>query len=1197
MSNNPKLDQSIKQVLESLPVVVSDIQERPDYNQNPAFADDIKHLNNFKQELLIANVAPSLSTSAMAELQNTAKNTILPMIENQIAANVAITKMGQLNTNRTITPTLATKLNINLASFQDEVQLLVAYLSEALTPPPPEKGRLLRLEVSGAQKIDDNRYIADYAPVGNVVIRAVVEPNDPSVIESLNWEGGESGSTKDCRLIPLDRITRKDSPAVITAWLGDTRLQISVTVRPLLGGLDVSNAIYNGERWIAQYSADGEPVTVRATMMPDIPDAYRYLSWDGGNIDPQHQNDRRLVPRNAVTQPGKPVAVSAKLNPQLEVQIEVVPQLTALTVSTGDGLANPTATEGNTSRYTIAYGNGNITVTAVTQPASVEAWAHIAWTGNGVDGGQANIKTLPRNALTTFGQEGQTITATLGDTARTAIIKVAPTLVSLAVSTVDGAVAATATVGNTSDYAVNYADGNITVTATTSPQEQAAWAYIAWTGDGVDGGQANIKTLPRNALTTFGQAGKTITATLGDTARTAIIKVVPTLVSLAVSTLDGAVAATATIGNTSDYAVNYADGNITVTATTSPQEQAAWAYIVWTGDGVDGGQANIKTLTRNTLTPFGQAGRSLTATVNGAALIARIKVVPTLNALTIPVYGFATGVGQQWYSYQLNSPNTFNISDANPKAVAQAATTPDTAAAWAYIVWTDDGNLNQVEAGSQARLRTVRLNAANTVNLTATIGAQQLQAQLAIRAPQQWPGNGAQLALNNITFSGGRAVTIDYETGSTLANLRYSGHFPRTWYRANPGTAQQYPQAVLYQPPQTYTRNTPVGIAAQIGITQAPNADANNTPIRATAFFRRPGGNASQLSWQQNVDIPAAGGGPVVFPATNSANLPDVVLHEDQLLVFWEFRIGVGNWVLFDVSEHSVYVTLADPIATERNTLNDPAAAGSAYTLWSMLDISCAAGKETNDDAGAAIGIYTAFQPSDPNNKLRRKHDNVTFKYWNPRPGLAQHLTARTGGVVDPHLVIASGSGSCLSFAQMLMSMFGIHGIAGARLVEVESNPAVSPEAVRFLVRNWDFNQPPPPSGTAYTHNKRNDGTAPNPPAGWATWTAGAGQNSPNPPPAFINHFIVRLEQIGLDLFFDPSYGSVPVGNWQAWVNISIAGLERSSMRQPPTKWYHFGTAPAPVPQTNAGFVKQNPNLAPDHLVKLRYASNNTAIN
>lgn len=1095
MPSNPKLDQSIKQVLECLPVVIGNIQERPDYNKNPAFATDVSLLNGFKQDLLIASVALSLSASTMTELQSTATNTILPLVAKQIAANVAITKMGQLNTNRTITPSMATAHNIDLASLQDAVQLLVAYLSEALAPTPPVKGRLLSLEVSGAKQIDDNRYIADYALIGRVVIRAVVEPYESAVVESLIWEGGEPGSTNDCRLLPLDRITRPDSPAVISAWLGDTRLQIAVTVRPLLGGLDVSNAVKKGERWIAQYSADGDPVMVRAAMMPDIPDAYRYLSWNGGSIDSEHPNDRRLVSRNALTQPDKPVAVTAKLNPQLEVQIEVVPQLTALTVTTGDGAVNPAATVADTSRYTIAYGDGNITITAVTEPASAEAWAHIVWTGNGAGGDQANRKTLARNALPPFGQEGQTITATLGNTARTAILKVVPTLVSLAVTTVDGAVAATATVGNSSAYAVNYADGNITVTATTNPQEQAAWAYIAWTGDGVDSGQANSKTLARN-----------------------------------------------------------------------------------------------------TLTPFGQAGRSLTATVSGTALIAQIKVIPTLNALTIPVYGFATGVGQQWYSYQLNSPNTFNISDANPKAVAQAATTPDTAAAWAYIVWADDGNPNQVEAGSEARLRTLRLNAANTINLSATIGGQQLQARLDIRAPRQWPNNGTQLALNNITFSGGRAVTIDYVTGSTLANLRYSRHFPRTWYRANPGTAQEYPQPVLYQPPQTYTRNTPIGIAAQIGITQAPNADADNTPIRATAFLRRPGGNAGQLSWQQNVNIPAAGGGPVAFPAANSANLPDAVLHEDQLLVFWEFRIGMGNWVLFDVSEHSVYVTLADPIACERNTLNDPAAANTAYTLWSMLDISCAAGKETNDDAGAAIGIYTAFQPANPNNKIRRKHDNVTFKYWNPRPGLAQHLAVGTGGLVEPHLVIASGSGSCLSFAQMLMSMFGIHGIAGARMVEVESNPAVSPEAVRFLVRNWTFNQPPAPSGAGYTHNKRDDGTAPNPPAGWATWAAGAGQNSPNPPPAFINHFIVRLEQIGIDLFFDPSYGSVPVGNWQAWVNISIAGLERSRMRQPPTKWYHF-SAPNPVPQTNAGFVKQNPDLAPDNLVKLRYASDNTDIN
>lgn len=1085
MQSNPRLNQSIKQTLERLPVVISDIEARPDFNDNPAFATDIGLLNDFKQALLIVSIAPSLPMSVMAELQSSAEFTVLPLLEHLIIANVAITKMGQLNTNRSISPAMATQHNVNLVALQNAVQTLVACLTAALMPPPPPvEGRLLRLEVSGADEIGDGQYAAEYAQVSVITIRAVVEPSVPSVFESLIWEGGEAGYANDYRLLPRDRISRPDQPMTVAAWLGNTRLRIAVTVRPLLGGLDVSNSVKIGDRWIAHYAADGQPIVVRAAMMPNNADAYRYLSWKGGSVDFDHPYDRRLVPRNAMTPPGKPVSVAARLNPKYEVEIEVVPRFTALIVSTESGIVIPASTSGNTSHYAIPYGNGAISISAVTEPASEEAWSHLVWTGNAAATGQANIKTLARNALSPFGQAGYTITATVGDTTRTAVIQITPTLVSMQVSTVDRIIDAIMAAGNVSNYSVSYA----------------------------------LKQ------------------------------------------------------------------NVTVTVTTDPDDKAAWAYIAWTGDGTHGSQANRRILARNVLTPFGQAGYSVKATVSGTALVARIKVTPTLKALTIPVYGFDTGVAQQWYSYQLVNPNVFNISAPIPKAVVRAETVPDTAAAWAYIAWADNGNPNQVEAGVEARLRTVRLDAANTVSLSATVGGRQLRAQLDIRAPRQWPSDGPQLAIDNITFSGGRAVTIDYATGSTLAKLGYCRHFPRIWHRANPGTAQEYPQSVLYQPPQTYTRNTPIGIAADINVTRRPKIDADNTPIRASAYFRRSGGQASRLGWQQEVNIPAVGSATVIFPDTNSAKLPDVILHEDQLLVFWELNTGGQNWTLFDITEHCIYVTLENPVTTAQNTLNDPAVANAAYTLWTMLDISCAAGKETADDAGAAFGIYSAFHPENPNIKLKRKHDGVLFKYWHPCPGAAQHLTATPVGTVAPQLLIADGSGSSLSFAEMLMSMFGIHGIDGARLIEVKPNPAVSAEAVRFLMRNWTFNAPPYANGTAYTHFMNNDGKAKGihgSNAGWATWSPGAGQNSLTPPAAFQNHFLVRLQQIGIDIFFDPSYGSAPFANWLSWVSESITGLERPGILKPTGQWYRFLAPPAPVKQPNAGFVKQNPYQLP----------------
>jgi len=1091
MPSNPRLNQAIKQTLERLPAVIGDLQARPDYNKNPSFAANITLLIQFKQLLLDATV--TLPLEKVYELQYSAGNAVLPLLGKLILANVAIGKMGPLNTKRTISPMQAMQCNSNLEALQNAVQALAARLAAALEPPPPPvDGRLLRLEVSGADEIGDGRYVADYAPGGSVTIRAIVEPSVPGVFGSLIWDGGEPGYDNDCRLLSCDRISGYGQPQPVAAWLGNTRLRVLVTVRPLLGGLDVGNAVKKGDSWIAHYSANGDPVTVRAAMMPDIPEAFRYLSWDGGDVDSDHPCDRRLVPCNAMTPPGYPLPVSATLGrtPKYEVRIEVAPRFTALPVSTEAGIMTPTAISGNTAHYTLAYGSGWIFINAVTEPDNEAAWSHIVWTGNAGVGGSPNCKTLARNALSPFGQAGYTITATVGDTVRTAVIKITPTLVSMQVSTIDRILDAIVTAGNVSDYSAGFA----------------------------------LKQ------------------------------------------------------------------RITVTVTTDPDDKDGWAYIAWSGDGAKSGKANCRTLAGNVLTPFGQPGRTVKASVGETALIARIKVTPSLSALTIPLYAFATGIAQQWYSYRLAGPDGFNISNLNPKAVAQAVTVPNTAAAWAYLVWTDNGKPNQVEAGAEACLRTVRLDAANTVILTATLGDRQIQARLDIRAARQWPGSGPQLAVNTIEFSGGRPVTIDYATGSSLPGLRYCKHFPRLWHRANPGTVQEYPQPVLYQPPQAYTRNTPVGIAATIAVNRRPDRAVNNATIRAGAFLRQAGGEVSGLSWRQQVNIPAVGG-LVIFPPIDSANLPNVILHEDRLLIFWELRIDEESWILFDVTEHCLYVTLGNPIPTGQDALNDPAAANCAYTLWSMLDISCAAGNGIGEDAEAAFGIYQAFQPKYSKDRpeysnpmLKRKHDGIVFKYWHPCREPARHLTVAAGGIALPQLLNANGNGSSLPFAQMLLSMFGMHGIAGAQLIEVKPNPEVSPEAIRFLMRNWTFNAPPYANGTAYSHFMNNDGKAGEAngsAAGWAVWSPGAGQNSLNPPPALANHVLVRLEQIGLDIFFDPAYGSAAFANWLSWVSVSIAGLAKASIYKPAGPWYRFLTPPNAVKQPNAGFVKQDANRLP----------------
>lgn len=131
MPIDPKLTQSINQVLERLPVVVSDIEQRKDYAKNTEFAADVSRLNAFKQQLLIVKDTPSPSPTLLSELQSTAKNTIQPLIESLISANAIIAKMGQLNIHRTIEPKDAIDHNANMTLLQDAIQTLIVCLTPA----------------------------------------------------------------------------------------------------------------------------------------------------------------------------------------------------------------------------------------------------------------------------------------------------------------------------------------------------------------------------------------------------------------------------------------------------------------------------------------------------------------------------------------------------------------------------------------------------------------------------------------------------------------------------------------------------------------------------------------------------------------------------------------------------------------------------------------------------------------------------------------------------------------------------------------------------------------------------------------------------------------------------------------------------------------------------------------------------------
>jgi len=153
---------------------------------------------------------------------------------------------------------------------------------------------------------------------------------------------------------------------------------------------------------------------------------------------------------------------------------------------------------------------------------------------------------------------------------------------------------------------------------------------------------------------------------------------------------------------------------------------------------------------------------------------------------------------------------------------------------------------------------------------------------------------------------------------------------------------------------------------------------------------------------------------------------------------------------------------------------------------------------------------------------LNRKRDNQPLTYWNPNSTTCtntQQLLARP-----------DGSGQCGSWAELVVDMYKCHGITSAdKVLIVRTLPMGS---VGFLVKNWNFigtGRNPAP----WTHTLRSD---------CVELPGVPGQQNPNPPPAFVNHFIV----IHGGKFYDPSYGSAPFNDQVAWESASIDGLYQS---------------------------------------------------
>lgn len=333
----------------------------------------------------------------------------------------------------------------------------------------------------------------------------------------------------------------------------------------------------------------------------------------------------------------------------------------------------------------------------------------------------------------------------------------------------------------------------------------------------------------------------------------------------------------------------------------------------------------------------------------------------------------------------------------------------------------------------------------------------------------------AALVIREVSFSGNHVVEQD-----TLGSFS----FPE-WVE---GRSQQKPVC--------YTRHAAVQLTAKFRVTTHPSA-TETVQVQGRSTL-----GSATLQWTGSVNV-APGDNEATTATLTSTPLPNQIDCFDPATITWQMNPAGAGWASAGSSANTIYVTLGDPAGTP------------AY--WTLLDISCRAARGDTTANAAVTHFFGPFA----GRSLSRKRDGHALTYWNP--------TTTTCTNTALLLAAADGSGQCGSWAEFFIDMCKAHGITSAdKIVIVRSVADMS--TTGFLVKNWRFNHPPPSSASAFTHDM---GTQ------CVKQLGIPGQNNPNPPPAFYNHFIARFN----NAFYDPSYGAGPFATQVDWEAAAIEGL------------------------------------------------------
>ncbi len=239
-----------------------------------------------------------------------------------------------------------------------------------------------------------------------------------------------------------------------------------------------------------------------------------------------------------------------------------------------------------------------------------------------------------------------------------------------------------------------------------------------------------------------------------------------------------------------------------------------------------------------------------------------------------------------------------------------------------------------------------------------------------------------------------------------------------------------------------------------------------------------------------------------------TAAFPNTVKYYNTFDISWQISVDGGkSWSQVGTSSNELYLTWNNPL--------------SSPLFWTVVHI----GSKNADGKALAEDVVSMIWNEFSDRNVRRR-DGTRLTYWK---------NGNQCVATDTKSLLRDTDGQCGSWAEFLIDVISGQGIPNASKVMV-LNKDLTPATPGYglLVKEWLFRGPPAPQFAS-----------PNPdypyflPLEVLERPGVPGQGNPNPPSAFVNHFIVRWG----NQYYDPSYGGPVYPSQAAWENASLAGF------------------------------------------------------